>query len=218
MVSDFWLRRQKFCNKARARILENLHYLPFLRAYSAERFFRFRLPGKRAVTCEAIWPLGRRRQRPLSATQSPALRLKKFRETALFSVSNGEQAVCWRISEPVDSAQLTQTSVLTPFRPVPGVRIPLPPPSSLDYRESRSQSPQNQAKWPQFRKSCRKPDWRKYPTLCRGRALPCLSLEAKFAVRLPRIHEANGMRSQTDDSAKPLWEWTGPSVSASGSV
>jgi hypothetical protein len=28
----------------------------------------------------------------------------------------GEQAVCWRISEPVDSAQLTQTSALTPIQ------------------------------------------------------------------------------------------------------
>ena len=150
MVSDFWLRRQKFCNKARARILENLHYLPFLRAYSAERFFRFRLPGKRAVTCEAIWPLGRRRQRPLSATQSPALRLKKFRETALFSVSNGEQAVCWRISEPVDSAQLTQTSALTPFRPVPTVRILLPPPCSLKCREIPRNLTQKYAKHAHF--------------------------------------------------------------------
>ena len=40
-----------------------------------------------------------------------------------------------RISELVDSVQLTQTSALTGFRPVPRVRILPAPPRSLDCRE-----------------------------------------------------------------------------------
>jgi hypothetical protein len=40
-----------------------------------------------------------------------------------------------RIPELVDSAQLTQTSALTGFRPVPRVRILPAPPRSLDCRE-----------------------------------------------------------------------------------
>ena len=35
----FLTKRQKLCNKARARIFENLHLFAFLRAHPAERFF-----------------------------------------------------------------------------------------------------------------------------------------------------------------------------------
>jgi hypothetical protein len=37
--------------------------------------FRLGLRGKHAVTCETIWQLGRQRQRPLLATESPGIRL-----------------------------------------------------------------------------------------------------------------------------------------------
>jgi hypothetical protein len=149
------------CNKARARIFENLHLFTFLRAHSAERFFALDCAASTQSRANPFWPLGRRRQRPLSATQSPALRLQKFRETALFSVSNGEQAVRWRIYEAVDYAQLTQTSALTPFRPVSRVRIHLPPPRSLQCREIPLLLTPKYAKYARFsRFFLKKPDWR----------------------------------------------------------
>jgi hypothetical protein len=69
-----------------------------------------------------------------SHTIASASPLDTRRETALFSIWNGEQPVR-RISELVDSAQLTQTPALTPFRPVPRVRILPAPPRSLNCRE-----------------------------------------------------------------------------------
>jgi hypothetical protein len=60
-----------------------------------------------------------------------------------------------RISELIDSVQLTKTSRLTGFRPVPRVRIPLPPPRSLSCRETWSNLTDNRWKWPQFRDSSR---------------------------------------------------------------
>src|ERR1022692_2487606 len=57
-----------------------------------------------------------------------------------------------RISELVDSVQLTRISALTGFRPVPRVRIQTSPPRSLSCRETRLHSPENRWK-PQFRNS-----------------------------------------------------------------
>ena len=51
----------------------------------------------------------------------------------------------------LDSLKLTQTSALTAPRSCTEVRIPFPPPPSLQCRESWLNSPDNLVEWPQFR-------------------------------------------------------------------
>ena len=73
------------------------------------------------------------------------------REIGLFSTSNRTAGSLRRISELVDSVQLTQTSALTSLRPVPKVRIPFPPPRSLDCRENPLSLRRNTRILPAFR-------------------------------------------------------------------
>jgi hypothetical protein len=81
-------RRRKSSQKAWARISINLHLFAFLRAHLTERLFAFRLRGRHAVMRTNLSARGRRRHRPLSATESPVIRLSIGLETGLVCQSS----------------------------------------------------------------------------------------------------------------------------------
>jgi hypothetical protein len=147
----FLTKRQKLRHTARARILENLHLFTFLRTHAAERFFALACAASTQSRANPFGRLGGVGRDHFQPHNRQRFAPRGFGETALFSASNGEQAVCWRISESVDSAQLTQTSALTPFRPVPRVRILRPPPCSLKCREIPLALSRNTRIMPAFR-------------------------------------------------------------------
>ena len=85
------------------------------RAHPAQIFFAFGLRGRYAVTCEPICPLERRRKRHFRPQNREALVSRKIARQhwlACRSVAASHR----RISELVDSVQLTQTSPLASFR------------------------------------------------------------------------------------------------------
>ena len=117
-------------------------------------------------------------------------------------MSNGGAGSLRRICELVDSAQLTQTSALTGFRPVPRVRILPAPPRSLHCRESRPFYLRNTRKLPVICDCARTNRTAENALLGReGGHCPGFSLEGTFAVRLQGGRQANAMRSPAEDSA-----------------
>jgi hypothetical protein len=99
-----------------------------LRAHPAKRFFALDCAISAQSGANPFCRLGGVGRDHFQPTQSPALRLWGSRETALFSLSKGGAGSLRRISELVDSAQLTQTAAFAPFRPVLRVRVlPAPP-------------------------------------------------------------------------------------------
>jgi hypothetical protein len=88
------------------------------------------------------------------------------------------------------------------FKKVLRVRIVLAPPRSLGCREIRrysSKIARNGRNSPDF---ALKLDWRKCSGLSRRRDVWLFSLKGTLAVRFQRPHQANVMRSQTDEAAK----------------
>jgi hypothetical protein len=88
------------------------------------------------------------------------------------------------------------------------VRIPISPPHSLNCRETASPLPQNTQHMPVFRNiSFAKRTGENGLLGTEWRHSAGLSPEGASAVRFQGGHEANAMRSQTDDAAKGDLTW-----------
>jgi hypothetical protein len=87
---------------------------------------------------------------------------------------------------------------------VSGVRIPPSPPCSLNYREILPTLPLKFANYPVFRDYSQTSRTAENGLLVVTRS-QCLAFspESRKAVRFRGLPEANAMRSQTDDVAKP---------------
>jgi hypothetical protein len=86
---------------------------------------------------------------------------------------------------------------------VPGVRIPLPPPRSLNRREFPPHLTPKYAKQARIpRLFADKPDCREWTAWPETGECLSFSLEGTCAVRFQRGHKANAMRSEARDSAR----------------
>jgi hypothetical protein len=173
---------EKSCHKSMGKNLRKAPSVSPLDEHTQRRYFS--LGTARQAGSHARTNLGRLRDcegdhfQPHNRQRFASRSLAK---TALFSVESRQSQ---RIPELVDSAQLTQTSALTGFRPVPRVRILPAPPRSLGCRETAPPVAMKYAKHAHFsRYLLDNLDWRERTARRRRAHYPGFSLEGTRAVR-----------------------------------
>jgi hypothetical protein len=191
------------CNKARARIFENLHLFTFLRAHPAERFFAWDCAGctqSRANPFGRLGAVGRDHFQPHNRQRFAS---RSFAKPHCLACRMGSRQSAGEFLNQLVPRKLRERRLLRHSDLYRGSNPSLSLRHAVWTAEKRGSIPLEIAR---NRRNLAylaiKLDWRECTALLASQALRHFSLEGKLAVRFQTLREANATRSQTGDLAK----------------